>query len=198
MSNRDRQNMNTLADKLAAVAAEMPAQDRKTVLDIVAASPTAPPVDIFAPQNEIGDSLTDAAQAGGLSVNQLFSGVVFRAVDKDVYKSEDGIRFSRKVADCMIELAHSGLYIPGSISQVQNLKDAEAHYEMAFLYSRQSRRSAIVVNDRGTVGKDLKAWKDQTIEAYEVWRDANGITAENPVKTEHKHIVKGVSLIGSV
>lgn len=191
-NDKNRQNMNTLAAALTAAA-----------LTAEPGTPTDAPEpaaalerDIFAPQNDDGETLAGAA-ADGLTVAQLFSGCVFRAVDKDVYKSDDGIRYSRKIADCMVELAHSGLYIPGSISQVQNLKDAEPHLEFAFLYSRQSRRSAIVVNDKGTIGKDLRDWKDNTIAAYETWATENGITAEKPVKTEYKHVVKGISLIGA-
>ncbi len=195
--DRDNRPTATLAEALETI------QPTETVIETVteavtvqSAAPTAEPVlvDDAAHTETLADKLK---ASNGLTADELFSAVIFQAVDKDVYKSDDGKRYSRKVAKVAAELAGSGFYLAGAISQVQDVNEPHPHYELAWHYSRDSRSSAISYPEGGSKKAEMDAWKDKTIEQYVAWTVRTGIIPGQPTKAAPKHIITGTNLIGA-
>jgi hypothetical protein len=159
----------------------------------VIAAPKASLVNPFASDDDNDDDAPKATT--GLTVEQLFplDALSFKAADAEVFKSEDGKRFSRTVGHVAIEIAGSGFYVQGTIREVQMLRDPAAHLEFAFSGSR--RGQAINAGGSATQKAKLNDHKDKIVEAWQEYAKAIGLVPGSPVAVVHKHVLPGVSLI---
>lgn len=187
----DNKTTTSMADAITKAAATATKGPETATAAIAAAAP------IFIDDAAQTMDLKAEANDNGLTADQLFSACVFRLTDKEVFASDDGKRYSRKVADVKVELAGSGFYLNGGISEVQSTHETTPHLEFAWLYSRASRTSAISFLEGGSKKAEMAAWKDKALTEYEAFCKLNNVVPGQPKKIEHSHIVAGVSLIGT-
>lgn len=140
----------------------------------------------------------DSLPIGSGDFDALFTAVRFSLVSGDVYARERERRnkpslvtgYSRKVADCQIELSGTGLYTPGTISVVQGIAEKSGHLEMSVgVFNPETRKSSFTCADAATKDR-FQAWKDRTCRTFKSECDTNGIDLTAPsAGKEHANAV---------
>lgn len=172
--------------------------------------PTAPApvaaVTIGAPVATIdAEDHKDALPIGSGDFDSLFSSVRFSLVSGDVYARERERRnkpslvtgYSRKVADCQIELAGTGVYTPGTISVVQGVSEKQGHLEMSVgVFNPETRKSSFTCADASTKDR-FQQWKDRTCAKFAAECTAAGIDLSAPAAAKEHANTVSVNLLAN-
>lgn len=127
----------------------------------------------------IEDEVTPNAGRRG-DVTAVFSGYVFRASDNDtIYTQKNGSK-SKKLATCMVELNHSGVYVKGSIYAKQGAAEKQARAEFSFFGA--NNQTCIAIDD--PLSKvDLDRWKATVALDFVKWFKQQTTTTTGRVTT---------------
>jgi hypothetical protein len=111
----------------------------------------------------------------------LFTGYVFKASDNgQIYERERSGMKSKRLAAVMVEVAHTGGYLKGSIYARQKKGADKATAEFTFMGSQN--QICFTVED-STAKAELDAWRAQVAADYVKWAIATGQTSAATIET---------------